>query len=239
MRIKSVTISAWIAMLLVGLAGTLSAQNNNLFVLAPSGLNLRESADPASKKIKTLPYGTKVVLLTASASNDLKIDNIPGGMAKVSANGVTGYIFDGYLSGFPAPTPEMSVEKYVELARKELQAVHFESHNYDYDGYYRQEDGVTLLKGDWPEAFLIGKMLGGIPDKINFPPLSDTKDKTYKNPDISDVAWSDEMLVERETNGEIRKISYHYRGEGSGSFVNIHYADDFDGMLIMVGSIAD
>jgi hypothetical protein len=239
MNIKSTLLSVWITSLFLGMTMMLPAQNQNLYVLAPSGLNLRVSADPASKKIATLPYGAKVSLIAAPKANDLLIDNLPGGMAKVSADGQTGYIFDGYLCRWPAPKPQMEVEKYVEMARKEGLSVYFESHRYDYDGYYRQEDGVTLLKGTWREAFLIGKMLGEIPDKINFPAKSGKIKESVENPEKTEMAWSDQMEIDREGNGEIRKISYYYRGEGSGSFVNIYNHEDQEGLVIMVGGIAD
>lgn len=91
-----------------------------LFVWAKSGLILRAAPDFKADKIITLPYGTEVKTLSSKFRDEdiseIEVTvvqpytfngknypgyKIPGLWVQVTAQGKTGYVFDGYLSKYP------------------------------------------------------------------------------------------------------------------------------------------
>jgi len=95
-------------------------EGDTLFVWAKSGLILRAAPDFKAEKIITLPYGTAVKTLsykyrdediseievTAVKPYSFEGKNyagykIPGQWVKVTVQGKTGHLFDGYLSKYP------------------------------------------------------------------------------------------------------------------------------------------
>lgn len=95
-------------------------EGDTLFVWAKSGLILRASPDFKAEKISTLPYGTAVKTHSYKYRDEdiSEIEvavvqpynfngknypgyKIPGLWVKVTAQGKTGYVFDGYLSKYP------------------------------------------------------------------------------------------------------------------------------------------
>lgn len=100
---------------------------DTLFVWAQSGLILRDAPDLKSKKIAALPFGTIVVpkMHKQTDGNEISIEvissciyegqnysgyKIPGNWVQVSANGKTGYVFDGFLSKYPPPNSQEQFE---------------------------------------------------------------------------------------------------------------------------------
>lgn len=110
-----------IASLLLTMAQPVSAIINyvpgdTLYVWAFSGLSLREQPDLNSSRLAVLPYGTVLVAQNYSQDKQTSVTAVPsykdgetmypavvfhGDFAMVSYNGVTGYLFDGYLSKSP------------------------------------------------------------------------------------------------------------------------------------------
>ena len=101
-------------------------EGDTLFVWAKSGLVLRATDDFKSEKIATLPFGTavkthsykyrdediseiEVVVVQPYNFNGKKYPGykIPGQWVKVTAQGKTGYVFDGYLSKYPPPPTKL------------------------------------------------------------------------------------------------------------------------------------
>jgi len=194
----------------------LLAQTTQLYVHAPSGLNLRQTAASSSAKLATVDYGTKVTLEAAASKQDMVIDNLKGGMAKVTANGKTGYMFSGYLSPYPTPKPGGGTEDYVFKLRDAQIEYTYEEHKYDNDGHIVFQEVFYLKKDDWYGAWLVVTQLYKIPKGIRFPAPSDTKDQTiFKNPNSSEFVWADELTVDRK-HGKITKVNYYQRGEGGG-----------------------
>ncbi|AEE49150.1 SH3 domain-containing protein [Haliscomenobacter hydrossis] len=199
------------------------ADTTTFYVLAPSGLNLRKDADPNSAKVDLVPLGGKVTLLTAPATKNLSVDQLSGGMAKVKYGDKVGFVFDGYLSQFPAPkqsinTPgDYKLETYVEKLRSgpDVFILH-EEHTKDYGGYLSSESAIHIPTQNWQEAFLISKLLLNIPPKFLFPKPSKAVETIIPNPDKKEQAWSDEMKVERDKTGQLISINYYYRSEGGG-----------------------
>lgn len=193
------------------------------YVLAPSGLNLRQAADPNSAKLDLVPLGGKVTLIAPPAAKNMSIDQLSGGMAQVKYGTKTGYIFDGYLSKFPPPkkalnTPgEYKLEDYVEKLREnqEITVLH-EEHSMDYGGYFSTESSIHLSTQNWQEAFLIAKLLLNIPPKLLYPKVNRAVETTIPNPDKKEQAWTDELTVKRDKTGQLLEIRYSYRSEGGG-----------------------
>ena len=78
-------------------------QGDTLFVLAQSGLRLRN--EPEGKTVLvSIPFGAPLVMRQATwEGKEAVIDGLKGRWAKAVFNGVEGFVFDGYLSVFPAP----------------------------------------------------------------------------------------------------------------------------------------
>ncbi len=78
--------------------------NDELYVYAPSGLKLRSTPD-GETVLATIPFGAKLkVLEQRKVLPQIKtVDGLNGYWAKISYEGKTGYIFDGYLSFLPTP----------------------------------------------------------------------------------------------------------------------------------------
>ncbi len=82
---------------------------DELNVLAPSGLVLRETASPQGKKLGTVLLGETVTVLpekfkkVAHTVVEFKGYNIRGFWVKVRHGNREGYVFDGYLSRYKAP----------------------------------------------------------------------------------------------------------------------------------------
>lgn len=228
-QMNSVTTKfSMLALLLCGLVlssfrTVLFEDTTTFYVLAPSGLNLRKDADPNSAKLDLIPLGGKVTLLTASTAKNLTVDQLSGGMAKVKYGDKTGFVFDGYLSRFPAPKQSINtpggytLENYVEKLRENPDAsIIHEEHSMDYGGISSSESSIYIPSQNWQEAFLIAKLLLNIPPKLLFPKPTKAVETIIPNPDKKQQAWSDEMTVERDKTGQLISINYHFRGEGGG-----------------------
>ena len=93
-------------------AVTRYAANDELYVLAGSGLNLRDKPDANGNKISNVPYAAKVKVLaedlgkTAYSVEEIPGFKVDGYWVKVDVGGKTGYLFDGFLSKWIAPKNE-------------------------------------------------------------------------------------------------------------------------------------
>ena len=96
----------WCALL--GCGASLLAQSPHFcvpgryFVMAPSGLNLRDDAGLQSKKLATIPYGAAVEVLTCDYRS-LEMGWRQGYWAQVRYDGQTGYLYGAYLCQLPVP----------------------------------------------------------------------------------------------------------------------------------------
>ncbi|MEM6802821.1 MAG: SH3 domain-containing protein [Bacteroidota bacterium] len=201
-----------------------------LYVYAPSGLNMREGPTVSHEKLTKIPYGAKVELLVKSTKQDLTVDGLPGGMAKVMYNGYTGYTFDGYLSQFQPPKEGTTFKDYLELLRNDGHLVYYEEVSRDYDGYFQAEESLMIHQSYWYEAFLVARLLCKLPPSFNFPQPKDKEETSYKNPDKAEYSWSDELVVGQE-NGKIAWIEYRYRAEATGKVVRIAYGETDSNMI--------
>jgi hypothetical protein len=70
----------------------------DLYVIAKSGLKLRDAANLNAKALATIAYGAKVQWLSTDYKKKVKVENTEGYMAKVKADGKEGFMFDGFLA---------------------------------------------------------------------------------------------------------------------------------------------
>jgi len=82
-----------------------------LNVMAPSGLRMR-TAPQNGKTIKIIPYGAAITVIEEDQIIEEKIDWITGNWIKVQHEGDVGYVFDGFLSDFPAPQSSFEMNEF-------------------------------------------------------------------------------------------------------------------------------
>ena len=200
------------------------------YVLAPSGLNMRQTSNPKSERITRIDYGMKVEYLSAPESDDMVIDGIPGGMARIKYNGMTGYAFDGFLCKYPGPAKErVSADfntEYADQIRNAGFNVLFETIERDYGGYYQFETALVIDGGGLMDGYLIARELFTIPPKLYIPAPSDKSEEVAVNPEKKEYSWSDEITVKRNSSGEVTEILYYQRGEGGGRTVIVQWSPD-------------
>ena len=77
-------------------------QHRQSHVFAPSGLKLRSRLHRRAKRLAIIPYGAKLEVQKIS-EQPFQSDWVKGNWAYVKYDTLEGYVFDGYLSTFPAP----------------------------------------------------------------------------------------------------------------------------------------
>lgn len=84
----------------------LFSEGSQLYVMAHSGLTLRTEPNAQSQQLGVIGYGMSVLVLNQPDSivRYQKLDFVEGHWVYVEHDGVTGYMFDGYLSDLPLPT---------------------------------------------------------------------------------------------------------------------------------------
>ena len=170
---------------------------DTLYVWAASGLSLRREANLNAEKLLSIPYGTPVVVRNDKFTNvadDVRIEAAPGYImndsvsaavyltgrfAKVTYQGKTGYLFDGYLSKLPPMqyqtqkhrdgTIEKNFEDFSTYAKRTFGILEEfrDSASYSriykngmteicyYPGEEENDVWVTLPNLGWEEVFLI------------------------------------------------------------------------------------
>lgn len=209
------------------------------YVYAPSGLNMRVAATVDAERILTIPYGEQVELLEPVGKQNLTVDQLQGGMAKISYKGQTGYTFSGYLTRFPAPKSGQDIFKYVEYLRENSQAVLYEACKRDYDGYYQTEEAIILNVQDWAEAFLVAQAIFQLPESLLFPLPSTELTETFENPKKKKSDWEDNLTIRRDADGTVISMNWYARTEGSGKTAYIEVDKMQIGLRIGLVLIAD
>lgn len=74
-----------------------------LNVLTKNGINLRDNPSSNGKKLVLIPFGSQLEVVKTNKSNPYSSEGINGFWIEVKYKKFTGYVFDGYLSKFPAP----------------------------------------------------------------------------------------------------------------------------------------
>jgi hypothetical protein len=93
-----------LAFLFISLQSTAQLTDGTYYVAAKTGLSIREKADPASKVLEKIPYGTKVTTIPEDGGwKEIVTESLTGYWKKVKYNNKTGYIVDSYLLPWPPP----------------------------------------------------------------------------------------------------------------------------------------
>ncbi len=210
------------------------------YIIAPSGLNFRKTSNPRSEKIGHIPYGEPIELIAPSFDISLEVDQIAGGMAEIYYKGEKGFVFDGYISRFPA-AKGIETDNFVEKVRDLGYEVLFEEHRLDWGGYIKLETAFTLPGLEWSEAFLIAKQHFNIPEGLLFPNSTGEPYKKEKvaNPNREEEVWEDSMTAFYDKNGQLAAIEYAMRREGFGQAITIAYSEEISGIRIAEIGIAD
>lgn len=99
-------------------SGKLGAAQDSLYVLAINGLNLRTAPGKHGSVITKIPYGERLWADSLFGEYAVPITNgfdIKGRWAKVHWREHSGYVFNGYLSNWPAPRRPAHSPKHPRL----------------------------------------------------------------------------------------------------------------------------
>ncbi|WP_299883780.1 hypothetical protein [uncultured Lacinutrix sp.] len=194
--------------------------NAYFYVLAPNGLLLRKSDNLNSEKILTIPFGEKVKQKSLIYTANLTVENIHGSMMEVIYNGVTGYVFSGFLSPFAMPIKEEPIKDYINRLKEVHSNISFKENPTDPDFHEGTEETITLPTKNWHEAFYIAKASYNIPLSLIFPGHNGLKKETINQEDKEDYIWSSVLMVSRNEK-KLDTIQYNWRTEGGGYWVTI------------------
>ena len=67
------------------------------FVTAPSGLRMRREPNTASERMRLIPLGSEVGIVSYSEQTET-IDGVEAPWARVRFEGITGWVYSGFLS---------------------------------------------------------------------------------------------------------------------------------------------
>ena len=131
-------------------------QKDTLNVFALNGLNLRIHPESSSKKIKTLAFGSFVVVIdTHEFSLKDTIEKRTGNWIEVQFKEYKGFVFDGFLSELPVPdmndineSPIISLSNYFNNNFKEVYGpIKIIEPYYDLDGNDSNQFALFVLTG--------------------------------------------------------------------------------------------
>lgn len=134
-------------------------------------------------------------------------------MAEVSYNGQIGYIFEGYISKFPAPKGITNYATYVRSIRENKVDVYYEDIRKDWGkNKFERTFSIDLPTGNWAEAFLIAQQLFAIPERVFVPKQWDepSEHKEYEN-DLEELA-KEFLRLSYDEKGFLSSMSYQYDG---------------------------
>lgn len=171
---------------------------DRLYVLAKSGLNLRDKPSKNGRFLQAISFGS-VAVVRQITDKDFEVDGISGFWVKVIADDREGYLFDGYLSLYPPPVaslPSKSTLTLKEYAKKFLPRDTKVTEVTD-------DSMVTTSTLVLPLARLEEAYLLGVYFLLNF--------DQYKFPKKSDKHISKDIEVEfkvvRDESGKIKSVS--------------------------------
>lgn len=171
---------------------------DSMYVIAPSGLLLRNEANLQSDQLAKMPYGTLVRVLQRPENSTIEVANIEGNMIQIKYNDITGYAFNGYLTRFKVPQNLESTSNYAERLMADFSNVT----TGDSVGNLNE---ISIPAGSWSEAFLITKQLFDIPAEYNFPGLSGPDNSNMKSQQKHDFS---SILEAKRTSNALTQITY-------------------------------
>ena len=193
---------------------------SKLYVIAPSGLILRERANLDSKRIDKLPYGSAVKVISDQTDNSLEVANIPGSMLNVKYKDTSGYAYSGYLVKFPTPKRGENANQYGQRLKSDYPEVGFKTENKKNENDASTQLILTLPTQNWSEAFLIAKQLYDIPAEFEFPRINGPSQSTFKGSSSRKNITATSLTAKR-TDDSLYEIEYSEAGKSFERLVKI------------------
>jgi len=207
-----------------------------LYVMAYSGLTLREFNNLNSEKLGKMPYGTKVKVLTHEKNLTMDVGGIKGGMNEVEFNHKKGFAFNGYLSKFFPPEKDRKAKGYAEELKTVFPEVAFSESVGGTATKPTNTETLLLPTKQWHEAFFVAQRLFDFPKEFEFPNPKGKDEHVIKDEKPEKNVWTSELRVNRKEDA-LQKIEYFYRTEGFGYTVTI--TKEVDAMKIEKTEIVD
>jgi hypothetical protein len=120
----------------------LFAQNNSneRYVNTGDGLNMRRAPSVSSERIRTIPFGSRVTVISIS-ENRITIDNISSSWYQIRFENDVGWVFGGYLS-------VISSQRNILVGDWQTETNYFRFYD---DGRYRggRKHSSLIASGNW------------------------------------------------------------------------------------------
>jgi len=189
---------------------------DRLYVLAKSGLNLREKPSKNGRFLQTASFGT-TALVRQVTDKEFDVEGISGFWVKVIADDREGYLFDGYLSTYPPPVSELpsksnpTLKQYAEkFLPKNTKVTDFN------DDTMVTTSTLSLPLARLEEAYLLGICFIYNFDKYKYPRKSDK---------IKSAGTEVEFNISRDKAGQVKSISVIETYINSGGMVTLTVTD--------------
>ncbi|QNJ97579.1 SH3 domain-containing protein [Constantimarinum furrinae] len=191
-----------------------------LYVTAFSGLSLREFNNLNSEKLSVMPYGTKVRVLTPEKNTTMTVGGIKGGMDEVEFNHKKGFAFNGYLSRFFPPEPDINFTGYATQLKEQFPNVSFEETAGGTASKPSTTKTLMLPTTKWHEAYFVAQRLFDFPKELAFPDPKGSNQETVKDKKPKKDIWTSELRISRNDNS-LEKIEYVYKAKNISRTVSI------------------
>ena len=219
-------------------------EGDTLYVWAEGGLSIRDSNSISGKRIGVIPYGEKIITLSRKIFkiNDVTIKltskhkdddgneylgmTLKGQWAKINFKGKIGFVFDGYLSKYPAPIlRDKGRSERLEAYFTRVLGLNSEKNSTGNDYIIREKyfgNGVSLLN--------VGTKTANV--RYTMPIFSQEEIVLFiKNTKLTNLSGPPRLLENKYfENGNIRVLKFVYDQDGDGGIV----IKIFDGMVILV-----
>ena len=196
-----------------------------LYVLAHSGLTLREFNNLNSEKLAKMPYGTKVKVIATETDQTMNLSGIKGGMNQIEYNHNKGYAFNGYLSKFFPPEIDSNAKGYAEELQKSFPKVHYSENTGGTASKPTNTETLVLPTQNWHEAFFIAQSLFHFPKNFDFPNPKGKDEQILYGRNLGETVSTSQLQIARKDNS-LAKIKYVYNNNNYGYTVTITNVGD-------------
>ena len=201
-----------------------TAAGEYLYVLASSGLSLREFGNLQSDKLAKMPYGTKVKVINAEDKATMTVGGIKGGMDEVEFNHKRGFAFNGYLSKYFPPELNITAKGYASELNQYFPDVMYSEENGGTASSPESTQSILLPQAEWHDAFFIAQGLFDFPKEFDFPNPKGKDEQTVADSKPKKDVWTSELEIKRKDN-TLEKISYVYKSKKLDNLVVIEKTD--------------
>ena len=206
-----------------------SAEDQYMYVTAPSGLTLRAYANLQSDKLARMPYGTKVRVIKAEGNETMNVAGIKGGMDEVAYNHKKGYAFNGYLSKYFPPELNITPKGYASELKEQFPEVIYTEQIGGTASNPVNTQTLTLPGAQWHEAYIIAQRLFDFPKEFDVPNPKGKEKEVVVDSKPKKGIWTSQLEIDR-TDNTLSKISYVYGSKKFDAAVTI--SKEGDGMKI-------